>query len=66
MFDNTLLFSDYQLLIAQHYEDLEFIVRKLLDEYEKWGLKTNLEGNFDMGYGAETKCLLLEIRNVAP
>jgi hypothetical protein len=27
-----------QLLIAQDYEDLEYMTRKLIDEYKLWGL----------------------------
>ena len=30
-----LLFADYQVLITQKFEDMEFIVRKLLEKYEK-------------------------------
>jgi len=29
-----MLFADDQLLIAQGYEDLEYMKRKLIDEYE--------------------------------
>ena len=36
------------------------MVRKLLEEYEKWGSKTNLEKTFYMGCGAETKNVILE------
>ena len=43
----TILYADGQ--------DMEFMVRKLLEEYEKWGLKINLEKTFYMGCGAETK-----------
>jgi hypothetical protein len=32
----SLLFVDDQLLIAQDYEDLEYMTRKLIDEYELW------------------------------
>ena len=39
----TLLFADDQVSITQEYENMEFIVRKLLEEYEKWGLKINSE-----------------------
>ena len=39
----TFLFVDDQVLITQEYEDMEFMVRKLLEEYEKWGLKMNLK-----------------------
>ena len=42
----TLLFVDDQVLITQEYEDMEFMVRKLLEEYELWGLEINLEENF--------------------
>ena len=37
----SMLFADDQLLIAQDYEDLEYMTRKLIDEYELWGLKLN-------------------------
>ena len=39
----SLLFADDQLLIAQDYEDLEYTTRKLIDEYELWGLKLNVK-----------------------
>jgi len=37
------LSADDQLLIAQDYEDLEYMARKLIDEYELWGLKLMLK-----------------------
>jgi len=40
-----MLFVDDQLLIAQDYEDLEYMTRKLTDEYELWGLKLNVKKN---------------------
>jgi hypothetical protein len=39
----SLLFEYDQLLIAQDYEDLEHMTRKLIDEYELWGLKLNVK-----------------------
>ena len=39
----------FQVLITQEYEDMEFMVRKLTEEYEKWDLKINLEKNFLRG-----------------
>ena len=39
----TLLFADDQVLITQGYEDMEFMARKLLEEYKKRGWKINLE-----------------------
>jgi hypothetical protein len=38
-----MLFADDQLLIAQDYEDLEYMKRKLIEEYELWGLKLNVK-----------------------
>jgi hypothetical protein len=40
---HSMLFPDDQLLIAQDYEDLEYMTRKLIDEYELWGLKLNVK-----------------------
>jgi hypothetical protein len=37
-----MLFADDKLLIAQDYEDLEYM-RTLIDEYELWGLKLNVK-----------------------
>ena len=51
----TLLFADDQI-----HKNMEFMVRTLLEEYEKWGLKINLEKTFYIGCGAETKHLKLE------
>jgi len=31
------------LLIAQNYEELQYTTRKLIDEYELWGLKLNVK-----------------------
>ena len=56
----TVLFADDQVSITQEYEDMEFMVRKLFEEYKKWGLKINLEKTFCVGCGAETKDLILE------
>ena len=44
-----MLFADDQLLIAQDYEDLEYMTRKLI-EYELWGLKLNVK---------KTKCIAI-------
>jgi len=39
----SMLFADDQLLIAQDYEDLEYMTRNLIEEYEMWGLKLNIK-----------------------
>jgi len=38
----SLNFADDQVLIAQDH-DMEFMARKLKEEYEKWGLTMNLK-----------------------
>ena len=38
-----MLFASEQLLNGQDYEDTEYMIRKLIDEYEIWGLKLNLK-----------------------
>ena len=48
------------MLITQEYEDMEFMIRKLLEEYEQWCLKINLEKTLYMGCRAEIKDLILE------
>ena len=39
----SLNFADDQVLIAQDHDDMEFMARKLKEEYEKWGFTMNLE-----------------------
>jgi hypothetical protein len=39
----SLNFADDQVLLAQDHEDMEYMARKLKEEYEKWGLAINLE-----------------------
>jgi hypothetical protein len=39
----SMLFADDQLIIAQDYENLEYMTRKLIEEYEAWGLKLNVK-----------------------
>ena len=38
----SMLFADNQLLITQDYENLEYMTRKLIEEYEVGGLKLNV------------------------
>ena len=48
-------FADDQVLLAQDHEDVEYMARKLKEEYEKWGLAVNLEKTkyLCMGEGKE-------------
>jgi len=41
----SLNFADDQVSIAQDHDDMEFMARKLKEEYEKWGITINLEKN---------------------
>jgi hypothetical protein len=42
-------FADYQLKTAQNYVDLEYITRKLIEEYEVWCLKLQLKKKVAIG-----------------
>ena len=55
-----MLFADDQLLIAQDYEDLEYMTRKLIDEYELWALKLNVKKTKCMAIGDTSRDLQLE------
>jgi hypothetical protein len=35
-------FADDQVLLAQDHDDMEYMARKLKEEYEKWGLVISL------------------------
>ena len=56
----SILFADDQLLIAQDYEDLEYVTRKLTDEYKLWGLKLNVKKTKYMSIGDTSRDLQLE------
>lgn len=55
----TLSFADDQVVIAQDYEDLEYMTRKLIEEYTKWGLEVNLSKTEYMCIGGEQRDLIL-------
>ena len=39
----SLLFADDQVIVAEDEEDINYMYRKLEEEYEKWGLEINLD-----------------------
>lgn len=41
----SLCFADDQILVAQDQEDLNYITRKLIEEYKKWDLEVNIKKN---------------------
>ncbi|XP_044760773.1 uncharacterized protein LOC123318222 [Coccinella septempunctata] len=53
----TLHFADDQVVIAQDKEDLEFMSRRLFEEYQNWGLTVNLRKTKYMCVGGEKEKL---------
>jgi hypothetical protein len=55
----NLLFADDQVIIAQDTEDAEYMLRKLVEEYMKWGLQINFRKTeyltLDLGAGIVTE-----------
>ncbi|XP_030751044.1 uncharacterized protein LOC115878641 [Sitophilus oryzae] len=54
----TLCFADDQII--QDYEDLEYMTRKLIEEYNKWGLEVNLKKTEYKCIGGEQQNIILE------
>ena len=65
----TLQFADDQVVMAQSKEDLEYICRKLQEEYSKWGLTMNIAKTKYMSLGTDTNYLevtsLLTVPNIS-
>jgi hypothetical protein len=55
----NLLFADDQVIFAQDIEDAEYMLRKLVEEYMKWGLQINCGKTeyltLDLGAGIVTE-----------
>jgi hypothetical protein len=55
----NLLFADNQMIITQDTEDAEYMLRKLVEEYMKWGLQINFGKTkyftLDLGAGIVTE-----------
>ncbi|XP_060530458.1 uncharacterized protein LOC132704465 [Cylas formicarius] len=56
----TLSFADDQVIMAQEYDDVEYMTRNLIEEYKKWGLEVNLPKTKYMCIGGAQRDLLLE------
>lgn len=56
----SLQFADDQLVIAQDYEDIEYMTRKLIQEYKKSGLNVNMNKTKYMVIGGINEDLILE------
>jgi hypothetical protein len=53
----TLQFADDQLVMAQSKEDLEYMGRKLQEEYSKWGFTMNIAKTKYVSVGTNTNHL---------
>ena len=56
----TLQFADDQVVMAQSKEDLEYMCRKLQEEYFKWGLNMNIAKTKYMSLGTDTNHLEMD------
>jgi hypothetical protein len=56
----SILFADDQLLNAQDYDDLEYMTRKLIDEYQLWGFKLYVKKTKYMAIGDTSRDLQLK------
>lgn len=56
----TLCFTDDQVVIAQDYEDIEYMTRKLFQEYKEWDLEVNLKKTEYVCIGGQQQDLILE------
>jgi hypothetical protein len=56
----TLQFADDQVVMAQSKEDLEYVCRKLQDEYLKWGFNMNTDKTKYMSLGTDTNHLEMD------
>jgi len=57
---HTLQFAGDQVVMAHSMEDLEYICRKLQEEYSKWGLTRNIAKTKHMSLGTDTNYLEVE------
>lgn len=62
----TLQFADDQIIMAQEIEDIEYMTRKAIEEYDKWGLKINVNKSAYLSIGYEQDALTLETGETIP
>jgi len=56
----TLQFADDQVVMAQSKEDLEYMGRKIQEEYSKWGFTMNIAKTKYISLGTDTKHLEMD------
>ena len=49
----TLLFADDQVVLAMHAQDSNYMIRKLHEQYKRWGLEINYAKTEQMTIGRE-------------
>lgn len=57
---STLCFADDQIVLAQDYEDLQYMWKKLIEDYKHWGLEVNLTKTQFMCVSVTQQDLILE------
>ena len=60
MYVYSLSFADDQVVLAQDRDDVEYMTRKLKEQYEEWGLTINLEKTKYICIGERKESLKLE------
>ena len=58
----TLCFADDQVVVAQDQDDAEYMMRKLVEEYRKWGLEVSISKSEKMTFGGDQQSIELEDR----
>ena len=56
----TLCFADDQVVVAQDAEDAEYMARKLVVEYRKWGLEVSIRKTEKLTVGGDQQSIELE------
>lgn len=56
----TLCFADDQVVISQDHDDAEYMTRKLVEEYRKWGLEVSVRKTKKMSVGGAQQSIVLE------
>ena len=60
----TLLFADDQVIVASDEMDADYMLRKLIEEYQQWGLNMNSAKTKYLKIGDEAEYALLKLHEV--
>lgn len=56
----TVLYADDQIVVAEDQQDMQYMLAKLTEEYNKWGLQLNMEKTQYMVIGGRSENIELE------